>query len=980
MFFRCRQFLLARLVRMVPAVAFALHTPVALLAQGAPAPVNFGSVALGSASPTQTFDLTYPQDVGTPVEAGPQNLLGFSGFNLCIGAAPCFTSPVAFRPVFPGLTRSAIGVFVPGIPTLKFTGLVPVFGVGLGPEIAVGPGVIATRVGGRLGNANLQSMSGLIYQPRYGRVAPSYYVTDPASNRLNHVPGNEAYGSTDGSPGFGGDGGPVIKARFNNPTGLAFDPVGNILVADTGNGRIRQISIRNSAPFTISTIAGNGSHGVGGDGGLATNASLESPSYIAVGSTGDIYISDSLHSVVRVISATTGVISRFAGTAGPGGYFGDGGTATVAILNHPSGLALDANDNLYIADTGNNVIRKVSGGIITTVAGQAGLASFSGDGGPALQATFNAPSSLTVDAGGSLYISDTGNNVIRRVSGDPRHIITTVAGTSIPGYSGDNEAATSAKLNAPGSLIFDLTGVLTFVDSENIAIREITTIPAGLSFPQTAAGSSATATISVSNIGNEPLHLRTISYPPNFAAGQGGSCSITSPLAGGQSCTLAITYTPSIGGATSGTVNIQSDNLIADPAAPLLGPTIQPFTVLSESKGLYFVPVTPCRVVDTRSAPGSFGAPFLSGNTSRDFSLRNSTSCPGLIPANADVQAYSLNVTAVPHGKLGWLTVYPSATAQPGVSTLNSYDGRTKANAAIIPASLADANRSVSVYASNDTEVILDLNGYYVPAPSNPSALAYYPVQPCRVADTRDASFPAGLGAPGLIARQTRDFPLLSSACGLPAEAQAYALNVTAIPESGPISYLTAWPTGHAQPIVSTLNATTGTTTANAAIVKTGIGGSISVVSTAATDLVIDVNGYYAPPTPNGLGLYTVSPCRAFDSRNDYVQYGPSFPPAVVNIRANCGVSFNAQALVLNATVIPASPIPYLTLRGTLLPTFSSVLEPQSTLNADDGAVTSNLAVVPSGNGLVEAYFGSVSFFNQSRADLLLDLSGYFAP
>ncbi len=326
------------------------------------------------------------------------------------------------------------------------------------------------------------------------------------------------------------------------------------------------------------------------------------------------------------------------------------------------------------------MIRKVSGGVITTVAGQAGLGgSLTGGGGPALDATLNAPSALAVDAGGSLYISDTGNNVIRKVSGDPSHIITTIVGSGVAGYSGDNKAATNARLNAPGFLTLDGTGVLTFVDSGNTVIRQVNATGAVLGFPHTPAGSTSTADITISNIGNEPLHLTSISYSANFQRGSGGSCSTTSPLAGGESCTLPVTFAPSIGGETSGTVTVLSNNLNQNPTLTPFGPAQQTINVFSESKGLYFVPIAPCRVVDTRRAAGPFGAPFLSGGTSRDFAIRNSASCPGAIPANADVQAYSLNVTAVPHGKLSWLSVYPAGTTRPGVSALNSYDGRTKA-------------------------------------------------------------------------------------------------------------------------------------------------------------------------------------------------------------------------------------------------------------------------------------------------------------
>ncbi len=222
----------------------------------------------------------------------------------------------------------------------------PVYGIGLGPEIAIGPGAITTRVSRTLASADIRAIASFSYKPGNGQPSPTFYISDSANNRVSLIPEGGSYGSADGLPGFAGDGGPAVEAQFNNPTGLALDPLRNVLIADTGNGRIRQISQPGSAQPMISTIAGNGLPGGGGDGGLAVNASLDAPTYLAVSSTGDIYVSDTSRSVVRVISGTTGIISRYAGTAGPGGYFGDGGAPTTAILNHPLGLALDANDNL----------------------------------------------------------------------------------------------------------------------------------------------------------------------------------------------------------------------------------------------------------------------------------------------------------------------------------------------------------------------------------------------------------------------------------------------------------------------------------------------------------------------------------------------------------------------------------------------------------------------------------------------------------
>src|SRR5271167_4374699 len=317
---------------------------------------------------------------------------------------------------------------------------------------------------------------------------------------------------------------------------------------------------------------------------------------------------------------------------------------------------------------------------------------------------------------------------------------------------------------------------------------------------------------------------------------------------------------------------------------------------------LRFVAATPCRVVDTRLPNGPFGGPPIQGNGSRDFAIPNG---PCKIPNTA--AAYSLNVTVVPPGPLGYLTVWPAGQQQPTVSTLNSLDGRTKANAAIVPAGNGEA---ISVFASNTTDVVLDIDGYFVSA-TDTSALDFFPLTPCRVADTRYNTYPQGLGAPYLTGQMQRDFPILNSQCNIPPSAQVYSLNFTAVPH-GPLGYLTVWPAGQQQPVVSTLNALTGTVTANAAIVPAGTGGDIDVFASNDTDLVIDVNGYFAPPAKGGLSLYSVAPCRVLDTRNGNGQFVGTIVVDVVN--SVCGPPSLAQAYVFNATVVPPGPLGYLTL------------------------------------------------------------------
>ena len=266
---------------------------------------------------------------------------------------------------------------------------------------------------------------------------------------------------------------------------------------------------------------------------------------------------------------------------------------------------------------------------------------------------------------------------------------------------------------------------------------------------------------------------------------------------------------------------------------------INGYFVAGAPSALAFYPVTPCRVADTRSTSfGPLGSPSLGAGQTRAFAILSS-SCS--IPASA--QAYSLNLTAVPPGSLGYLSAWPAGQARPVVSTLNSMNGRTVANAAIVP---AGGSGAIDIFASDPTDLVIDINGYFAP-PGGPGALYLYPVSPCRVADTRSGSgFTGSFGPPSLIANAQRSFSISSSGCGIPSAAQAFSLNMTAVP-SGPLGYLTVWPAAQAQPFVSTLNSPNGNVVANAAIVPAGSGGAISVFAPNPTDLVIDIDGYFAP-------------------------------------------------------------------------------------------------------------------------------------
>lgn len=333
--------------------------------------------------------------------------------------------------------------------------------------------------------------------------AGNLYIADYGNNRIRKVSAGAGIITTvagNGAVGFSGDGGSPVSAQLDSPYGMALDGAGNLYIADYQGNRIRGISAG-----IINTVAGTGVSGFSGDAGPAASAQLSQPSAVALDAAGNLYIADFGNNRIRRVSA--GTITTFAGT-GIAGFSGDAGPAASAQLNQPTGIALDAAGNLYIADSANNRIRKVTGGAITTVAGS-GATGFSGDAGPPASAQLHSPKGVTLDLAGNLYIADSGNNRIRRIAGG---VITTVAGNGAAGYSGDNAAANSARLYAPGAVAVAANGNLYIADTSNNAIRRvangtITTIAGGgASFgdngPATSAALGAPQGVVVDATGN----------------------------------------------------------------------------------------------------------------------------------------------------------------------------------------------------------------------------------------------------------------------------------------------------------------------------------------------------------------------------------------------------------------------------------------------------------------------------------------------
>ncbi len=326
-----------------------------------------------------------------------------------------------------------------------------------------------TRVPNRRGDGGQVRFAGLNLPEGVAvDAAGNTYISDTYNHAIRKVDRSGVISTVagNGPEGFSGDDGPATGAALRYPTGIAVDTAGNVFFADTNNHRIRRID---AATGIITTIAGNGNSGFWGDGGPATDASLNYPRGISLDPvTGNLYIADVNSHRIRQIQASSGRIYTVAGS-GSTGYAGDGDLATSAGLYYPNSVTFVAPDVLYVADTNHHVVRKfTAGGTIATVAGS-GSSGYAGNGLPATSGKLYYPYSVAVDAAGIVYISDSGNNRIRKVDLDGK--LWTVAGTGAAAFSGDGGLPLDAGLNNPKSLVVDPSGGLLVVDRDNHRIR-----------------------------------------------------------------------------------------------------------------------------------------------------------------------------------------------------------------------------------------------------------------------------------------------------------------------------------------------------------------------------------------------------------------------------------------------------------------------------------------------------------------------------
>jgi sugar lactone lactonase YvrE len=368
------------------------------------------------------------------------------------------------------------------------------------------------------------------------------YIADTSNDRIRRVDAASGIVTTvvGGTQGSSGDGGPAISAELSYPEGVTSDAAGNLYIADTLNNRIRKVD---AATGIITAVAGNGTGGFGGDGGLATNALLDVPAAVALDTSGDIYVADTGNNCIRRVDAITGIIITVAGD-GNAGFSGDGGPATKAELTTPFGIAVDASGNLYIP--GDLRIREVSAAtaIITTIAGN-GIQGYSGDGGPAVDAEFWDTEGVTVDTSGNLYIADTADGTIRRVSA-ATGIIITVAGDGVDGYGGDGGPTTSAELHYPEDAALDGAGNLYIADTWNNRVRVVRP-----NTPEITTNTTLTAVSTTLTVGQTLTLTATVTQasggtPAGTVTFNNGTVSLGSATLNGSGV-ATLTFTPAVG-------------------------------------------------------------------------------------------------------------------------------------------------------------------------------------------------------------------------------------------------------------------------------------------------------------------------------------------------------------------------------------------------------------------------------------------------
>jgi uncharacterized protein (TIGR03437 family) len=504
--------------------------------------------------------------------------------------------------------------------------------------------------------------------------AGNVYIADAANNRIRKVSnGVITTVAGNGTGDYGGDNGPATGAELYYPCGVALDSGGNLYIADDSNHRIRKVS----STGIITTVAGNGGYYPSGDNGPATSAQLNFPGGAAVDSAGNLYIADTLNLRIRKVS--NGMITTVAGN-GSAGFSGDNGPATSARLGLPWGVAVDSAGNLYIADTYNSRIRRVSNGVITTVAG--GGTAFPGDNGPATNAMLAGTTGVAVDSAGNIYIADTGNSRIRRVSNG---VITTVVGNGTQGFSGDNGSATSAQLAQPHGVAVDFAGNVYVADTDNNRIRLLTPVsPCTYSVSPTTLQAPASGGASTVGIQTSASCFWTVSGLPTWITVSGATSG-----AGSASVTLAA-FPNNSDAPLSATVLIAGVSVtVTQPAAATV--PLPPIKSVVNAASYIGRPVSPGEMVTIfgtvigPATPAYATTDLATGKLATTIGgvqvLFNGTPAPMIYASSTQVSAvvpYEMAPVASPSVWISYLgqtsNAYPltTATTAPGLFTQNA--------------------------------------------------------------------------------------------------------------------------------------------------------------------------------------------------------------------------------------------------------------------------------------------------------------------